>query len=59
MKVTIEMTQQEVREYVNSDYPVSESEYPELICGDIKTLLRRAGFNWVELGDVTVTITNA
>ncbi|PHM22963.1 hypothetical protein [Xenorhabdus ehlersii] len=58
MKVTIDMNKKEVREYVNSDYPVPESEYPELIRGDVKTILLRAGFQGIKLEDVTVKITD-
>ncbi|PHM29109.1 hypothetical protein [Xenorhabdus budapestensis] len=56
MIVTIDMTKPEVREYVNSDYPVPESEYQELIRGDIKTILKRWGFQGIKPEDVTVNI---
>ncbi|MEQ1964386.1 hypothetical protein ABLB69_14695 [Xenorhabdus khoisanae] len=56
MKVTIDISRTEVQEYVNSDYPVPESEYSELISGDIKTILKRGGFQGIKLEDVTVKI---
>ncbi|MDC9613435.1 hypothetical protein PSI19_05940 [Xenorhabdus khoisanae] len=56
MKATIDISRTEVQEYVNSDYPVPESEYSELIRGDIKTILKRGGFQGIKLEDVTVKI---
>ncbi|KMJ44699.1 hypothetical protein AB204_13060 [Xenorhabdus khoisanae] len=58
MKAKIDMTKTEALEYVNSDYPVPESEYSELIRGDIKTILKRSGFQGIKLEDVTVKITD-
>ncbi|PHM46545.1 hypothetical protein [Xenorhabdus miraniensis] len=56
MKVKIDITRKSVMEYVNSDYPVPESEYPELIRGDIKTILTRAGFQEITMDDITVIV---
>ncbi|WP_160300196.1 MULTISPECIES: hypothetical protein [Xenorhabdus] len=54
MKAKIDMTKTEVHEYVNSDYPVPDSEYSELIRGDIKTILERGGFQGIKLEDITI-----
>ncbi|MDR0219427.1 MAG: hypothetical protein LBI71_11255 [Enterobacteriaceae bacterium] len=54
MKVTIDITQKETREYVGRSTP--ESEYQETVQHDVKTLLENGGFQEVTTEDVVVNI---
>ncbi|MDE9440050.1 hypothetical protein KKJ13_00035 [Xenorhabdus bovienii] len=56
MKVTIEMNNKEVQEYIGGDYLSPEFEYQSLIQNDTKVILENSGFQGIETGDITVTI---
>ncbi|CDH33253.1 hypothetical protein [Xenorhabdus bovienii] len=58
MKVTIEMNNKEVQEYIGGDYLSPEFEYQSLIQNDAKVILENSGFQGIETGDITVTITH-
>ncbi|MDE9519708.1 hypothetical protein KKJ17_18805 [Xenorhabdus bovienii] len=56
MKVTIDMTNQEVKEYLNIGYEIEDHEYIETIKSDIQFILEKEGFQGIETWDITVTI---
>ncbi|MBD2786337.1 hypothetical protein ID858_10335 [Xenorhabdus sp. DI] len=57
MKVKIEITKEEVHEYLNSDLPFSDEEYIETIQSDVTFILEREGFQGTKRENITVTIT--
>jgi hypothetical protein len=54
MKVTIDMTKKETREYVGRSTP--ESEYHETVQHDVKNILENGGFQEITTDDVFVNI---
>ncbi|MCP9270313.1 hypothetical protein M5U04_20110 [Xenorhabdus sp. XENO-1] len=54
MKVTIDMTKNEINEYLNIGYEIEEHEYIETIKSDIKFILEKEGFQEIKPEDITV-----
>ncbi|PHM42400.1 hypothetical protein Xszus_02134 [Xenorhabdus szentirmaii] len=50
------MTKQEIKEYLNTDLPMSDEDCIEVIQGDIAFILERGGFQGIKEEDVTVKI---